>query len=157
VIPTLHKATVLCFVDHAYRYMHVIKPSWCTIYLQLRCGAEDETSAHTLCGCEALASLRHVHLGSFFLEPEDIKNVGLGAIWNFGKVTGLPWIDTGVQRARQLRPRCIGAVKGTKSNCNQSINQSSVYSITIPLHVSGLQVAHHQEVTIYTCNKWYML
>jgi hypothetical protein len=25
-----------------------------------------------------------------FLEPEDIKNVSLGAIWNFGKVTGLP-------------------------------------------------------------------
>jgi hypothetical protein len=45
------------------------------------CGAEDETSAHTLCGCEALASLRHVHLGCFILE--DIKNVILGAIWNF--------------------------------------------------------------------------
>jgi len=38
-----------------------------------RCGAEDETSAHILCECEALASLRHVYLGSFFLEPEDIK------------------------------------------------------------------------------------
>jgi hypothetical protein len=29
-------------------------------------------------------------LGLLFLEPEDIKNVSLGAIWNFGKVTGLP-------------------------------------------------------------------
>jgi hypothetical protein len=52
--------------------------------------AEDETSAPILCECEALASLRHVYLGSFFLEPEDIKSIGLGAIWNFGKVTGLP-------------------------------------------------------------------
>jgi hypothetical protein len=26
---------------------------------------------------------------------------------------------------------------------------SSVYSITIPLHVSGLPISHHQEVTIY--------
>jgi hypothetical protein len=47
-----------------------------------RCGAEDETSAHILCECEALASLRHAYLGSFFLEPEDI--------WNFSKATGPP-------------------------------------------------------------------
>ena len=33
-----------------------------------RCGVEEETSAHLLCECEALASLRHVHLGSFFLD-----------------------------------------------------------------------------------------
>ena len=38
-----------------------------------RRGAEDETSAHILCKCEALASLRRVYLGSFFLEPEDIR------------------------------------------------------------------------------------
>jgi hypothetical protein len=55
-----------------------------------RCGAEDETSAHILRKCEALASFRHVYLGSFFLEPEDIKSIRLGAIWNFSKVTGLP-------------------------------------------------------------------
>jgi predicted amidophosphoribosyltransferase len=55
-----------------------------------KCGAEDETSAHILCRCEALASLRHVHLGSLFLEPQNIKNESLGAIWNFGKATGLP-------------------------------------------------------------------
>jgi hypothetical protein len=54
-----------------------------------RCGAEDETSTHILCECEALASLRHVCLGSF-LEPEDIKSINLGAIWNFSKATGLP-------------------------------------------------------------------
>ena len=43
-----------------------------------RCGAEDETSAHIVCECEALASLRHVHLGSFFLDPEVIKFISLG-------------------------------------------------------------------------------
>jgi hypothetical protein len=31
--------------------------------------------AHILCRCEALASLRHAYLGSFFLKPENIKNV----------------------------------------------------------------------------------
>jgi len=55
-----------------------------------RCGAEDETLAHILCECEALASLRHVYLGCLFLEPEDIKSISLGDIWNFSKVTGLP-------------------------------------------------------------------
>jgi hypothetical protein len=55
-----------------------------------RRGAEDETSAHILCECEALASLRHAYLGSFFLEPEDIKSIILGAIRNFSKATGLP-------------------------------------------------------------------
>jgi len=49
-----------------------------------------ETSAHILCECEALASLRNAYLGSFFLEPEDIKSLSLGAIWDFSKVTGLP-------------------------------------------------------------------
>jgi hypothetical protein len=62
-----------------------------------RCGAEDETSAHILCECEALALYRHVYLGSFFLEPEDIKSISLRAIWNFSKVTGLPWIDMGTK------------------------------------------------------------
>ena len=55
-----------------------------------KCGVREETSAHILCECEALASLRHAYLGSFFLEPEDIRSLGLGAIWNFSKVTGLP-------------------------------------------------------------------
>ena len=58
--------------------------------LHWKCGMRQETSAHILCECETLASLRHAYLGSFLLEPEDIKSLGLGAIWNFSKVTGLP-------------------------------------------------------------------
>jgi hypothetical protein len=53
------------------------------------CGMKEETSAHVLCECEAWASLRHMHLGSF-LEPGDIKSIGLGAICGFSKATGLP-------------------------------------------------------------------
>ena len=54
-----------------------------------KCGTEEETSVHILCECEALASLRRTYLGSFFLDPEDIRKVGVGAIWNFAKGTGL--------------------------------------------------------------------
>jgi hypothetical protein len=55
-----------------------------------KCGVEKETSAHILCRCEALASIRHAHLGSFCLEPEDINSQNLGAIWCFSKAAGLP-------------------------------------------------------------------
>ena len=53
------------------------------------CDTEEETSVHILCECEALASLRHTYLGSFFLDPEDIRKLSIGAIWNFAKGTGL--------------------------------------------------------------------
>jgi len=33
--------------------------------------------------CEVLPSFRYTYLGSFFLDPEDIRNLGIGVIWNF--------------------------------------------------------------------------
>jgi hypothetical protein len=38
-----------------------------------KCGVKKETSAHILCECEVLAALSNRYLGSFFLEPEDVK------------------------------------------------------------------------------------
>ena len=55
-----------------------------------KCGVREETLAHILGESEALASLRHAYLGSFLFEPEDVKSLELGAIWNFSRVTGLP-------------------------------------------------------------------
>ena len=58
--------------------------------LYRRFGVGEETSAPILCECaecESLASLRHLYLGSFFLDPEDVKNLSLGAISNFSKRT----------------------------------------------------------------------
>jgi hypothetical protein len=54
-----------------------------------KCGTEEETSVHILFECEALASLRHRYLGSFFLNPEDVTVLGVGAVWNFAKGTGI--------------------------------------------------------------------
>jgi len=51
-----------------------------------------------LCECEALPSLRHAYLSSFFLDPEDIRIPTIGAIWNFAKGTNLS-VDYGAQRA----------------------------------------------------------
>ena len=93
-----------------------------------RCEAGDETSAHILCECEAVVSLRHVYLGSSFLDAEDIKSLSLGAIWNLSKRTGVPRTGIRLQGTKGpfLRPRCIGTVGArTQVLINQSINQSS--------------------------------
>jgi hypothetical protein len=54
-----------------------------------KCGAQEETSADVLCECEALATHRHTYLGSFFLSPEDNRELSLGAIWTFITRIGL--------------------------------------------------------------------
>jgi hypothetical protein len=54
-----------------------------------KCGTEEETLVHILCECEALASLRHMHLGSFFFDLGEIRELRKGVIWCFGKGTGL--------------------------------------------------------------------
>jgi hypothetical protein len=54
-----------------------------------KCGAGEETSAHVLCECEALATLGHIYLGSVFLDPENVRDLNLRAIWNFFRRTGL--------------------------------------------------------------------
>jgi len=54
-----------------------------------RCGIEEETSINILFECEALASLRHTYLGSFFLDADNIRVLGMRAIWKFSKETGL--------------------------------------------------------------------
>jgi hypothetical protein len=52
------------------------------------------TSVHILCECAALASLRYTYLGSFFLDPENIRVLDMEAIWNFAKGTGLLYTST---------------------------------------------------------------
>jgi hypothetical protein len=63
------------------------------------------------------------------LDPEDITNLSLGAIWNFSKGTGLSWTDSrlGSTKGPFLRRRCIGTKRAqTQLLINQSINQSTV-------------------------------
>jgi hypothetical protein len=55
----------------------------------MKCGNDEETSVHSWCECGALASLRYTYLSSFFLDPEDIRVLGMGAIRNSAEGTGL--------------------------------------------------------------------
>ena len=69
------------------RHLHIM--GLCDDPMCRKCGTEEETSVHILCESEALASLRHAYLGFLFLDPEDVRELGMGAIWNFAKGTGL--------------------------------------------------------------------
>jgi hypothetical protein len=85
-----------------------------------RCEVREETWAHILCECKALASLRHAYLGSFFLEPKDIQSISLGAIWSFSKASGLPWSDMG--HKGPVFGLGASGPWGPKPKYNQSIN-----------------------------------
>ena len=52
-----------------------------------RCGTHKETAANVLCKCEALTSLKHTYLGSFFFDPDDVRSVSLGAYMNSAPTT----------------------------------------------------------------------
>jgi hypothetical protein len=41
------------------------------------CSAEEETAAYVLCMCQGLATLRHTYLGSYFLDPEYVRNLNI--------------------------------------------------------------------------------
>jgi hypothetical protein len=108
----LSKAVIGLLTRHntLTRHLHILGLTYSS--LCRKCGAEEETSAHVLCECEALATLTRTHLGSFFLEPEDIKGLNLRVIWNFTKRAGLLWLECiyGAQRVCK-KPTCIGTTR----------------------------------------------
>jgi len=86
-----HPRVVFCLLNGHNTLRTHIHLAWLTNSLLCRrCGAEEESAVHVWCECEALVSLRQAHLGYFFLDPEDIKILSMGAIRNFSKGTGLP-------------------------------------------------------------------
>jgi len=81
----------------------------------------EETSAHVLCECEALASLRHAYLGSFFLELEDIKSLGLGPSVTSVRLRGSHDLIWGTKGPLNQGLGASG-LKGPEPKC-KSINQ----------------------------------
>jgi hypothetical protein len=58
-----------------------------SLMLEVWSGAEN-LSSQTY-ECEVLVSLRHTYLGFFFLHPEDVRRLFLGAVYNLRKGTEL--------------------------------------------------------------------
>jgi hypothetical protein len=52
------------------------------------CLEEDESTAHVLCDCEAIAHLRLHHLDRFFTEPSDYYDVPINKILQFVRSMG---------------------------------------------------------------------
>ena len=50
-----------------------------------RCVAQKETSGHALGTCEVLVTLGHHYLGSFSLDPEEVRNPDPESSWVFTK------------------------------------------------------------------------
>jgi len=78
------------FIGHSTLRRYFYLMGLTNIPLCRRCGAEEETSAHILCGCKALASLRHTYLGCFSWTQRMLRVSRSGPIWNFSRETELP-------------------------------------------------------------------
>ena len=61
---TQSRAVTGLLTGHNTLRRHLHLPGLLGSPLYRRCGVEEETSAHILCECEAVASLRHAYLGS---------------------------------------------------------------------------------------------
>ena len=80
-----------------------------------KCGTEEETSAHILCECEALGSLRHIYLGSFFFfwTRRTLVCWVRGPSGTLLKEQGsYSLVQYWGHREPVLRPRCIGPGEG---------------------------------------------
>jgi hypothetical protein len=96
-----------------------------------RCGAEKETSAHVLCECEALVTLRHAYLGSFFLDPQDVRSLCVGQIWNYIKEQGSHNLDISLRGTKGLSKRrtCIKTKRAQTHLLFYSIQFYTVYTL----------------------------
>jgi len=87
--------------------MELIENSLCRKY-----GVEEDTSAHVLCKCEVLATLKHCYLGTppalffFFWGGVFVRNLSLGAVWNYGSHDS----ECSLRYTKALlkRPKCVG-------------------------------------------------
>lgn len=62
--------------------------------------------------CRALATLRHSHLGSFFFDPENVRNLTLEAIWNFIQGQDSHYLEFRLQNRGPLKGLCASGLKG---------------------------------------------
>jgi hypothetical protein len=90
------------------RHLHIM--GLCDSPICRKCGTGEESSVHILCECEALASLRHTYLGSLFLDPEDIRVLGVGPSGTLLKEQdSYNQVQNMGHKGPVLRPRCVGS------------------------------------------------
>ena len=129
-IGQIHQCARVCFLtgdNTLRRHLHLL--GLLDIPLCRRCGTEDETSAHILCECESLASLRHTYLGSW--SQRTLREKVWGPSGTLAKQQA-PINQYGAQRAHQLRPRCFETIRSqTQSQIKQSINEKWAWDLKL--------------------------
>ena len=73
------------------------------------CEPGEETSAHVMCECEALASRRHAYLSTFFWSQGILRILTWGPSVTAARLQGSHDSIWGTKGLSYLRPRCIGA------------------------------------------------
>jgi hypothetical protein len=131
--------------------MHLINSPLCRRYR-----AEKENSAHVVCEYEALATLRHTYLHSFFLDPVMLEVLSLGVIWNLIKGTGHPTFDISLSGTKGLlkRPTCIGTKRArTHLLCSILLYYILFYSWqTETAMITAMPAIHN--IICKQCNVW---
>jgi hypothetical protein len=112
-----------------------------------RYSAEEGSSAHVLCECEALASLRHAYLGSCFSDPEEIGSLSLVTMWNFSKGTGLTWLDIRLWSTKGLSkglgalgPKVLEPKRKYKSKSNHIMYMTETMSYA---DIQNIKILYH--------------
>jgi hypothetical protein len=77
------------FTGHFHVKGHLFKLGLTDDSTYERCPEEDESATHILYDCEAIAYLRFLHLGQFFMEPSDYYDVTLNNVLHFIRSVGL--------------------------------------------------------------------
>jgi hypothetical protein len=147
----IHKilTNILCFVGRASRYMWVMKSTWCTVYLQFirsRYLYTFQASSSSLGPVSIIAS---------------VCTAALGVLCN-PKYSIQPRFSSPVPRIKRQRSLTEAVLMsfGSTSRFPKTLKRWQANASqwqTMCCNVSGLLVAHHQEVTMYICNIWYVL
>jgi hypothetical protein len=73
---------------HCHLKGHLFKLGLINVPICERC-QEDESAAHILCDCEAVAKIKFRRLGQFFMEPSDYYDAPIDKVLRFIRGVGL--------------------------------------------------------------------
>ena len=109
--------------------------------------------SHTCeCECEVLASLWHTYLGSFFLDPKDVRRLSVGAVCNIRKGTGLLWLGHQIVGNKGPSHKVQVCLERKESNtltviCNSILFSLFCYFIFYPIHYPCISFEHKMTFT----------
>ena len=125
---------------HLYT-MGLIDSPWCR-----RCGTGEKTSAHVLRECKALATLRRNSLGSFFLDPEDVRSGGeqkeTGLSWHQSKEHKGPAKGLRASAPKGVQPICYSILFYSIVDCILCLNIAYTVLSCVRPRFTG-QLVHH--------------